>query len=105
MSEEFRVGRHVVRYEPPDIIVIRFIGDITGPDLREIGIGCKPWEAGNEYILLLIDLSEVGSILPAARRPTEERAERAMHGTAFFGTSPRTRILVNLAMRALNVLL
>src|SRR5262245_48834777 len=107
MSEEFRVGQHVVRYEPPDIVFLKFIGDLTGPDVSEITTACKPWMIGHEYLLLLVDFSDTGSILPSARSAGRgsESAEYVMRGTAFFGTSRRMRIVCELVTTALNILL
>src|SRR5262249_43834025 len=105
MREEFNVGRHVVRYEPPDIVFLKFIGDLSGPDVSEIIAACRSWMDGHEYLLLLVDFSETGSILPTARSAGKEKAGYVMRGTAFFGTSARIRIVANLVVTGLNILL
>jgi hypothetical protein len=105
MNEEFRVSQHIVKYELPDIVFLKFIGDITGPDVSEITAACKPWMIDHEYLLLLVDLSDMGRALPDARTAGKEKGEYEMRGTAFFGASPRIRILVNLVVSALNILL
>jgi hypothetical protein len=75
MNEELRIGPHVVRYEPPDIVFMKFVGDISGPDVREVVTTIRSRTRGYDYLLLLIDLSDTGSVLPEARSASRARLE------------------------------
>jgi hypothetical protein len=105
MSEDICIGEHVVRTEPPDIFIVEFIGDLSVDELRRIFAEQKRFEAGKEYILLLSDMSNGGSISPEAREiiPTESKGT-VCRGMAIFGASFHVRVLATLVTTAARVL-
>jgi hypothetical protein len=119
MSEEIRVGehilrneptdicigKHVVRTEPPDVFIVEFVGDLSLDEMRRIFAEQKQFEAGKEYILLLSDMSNAGSVSAEARKiiPTESKGT-VCRGMAIYGASFHVRVLATLVTTAARLL-
>jgi len=99
------VGKHLHRFEPPDIYVVCVHGGVTEEEILAharaiLELGLRE-ERG---IFWLTDLTHFRTISPAARRVTtrpEIREVVAMYrGAAMFGLSFSTRVLVQLTIKA-----
>ena len=101
-------GASFVRREALDICRWTFIGDISGDEMRRLLAAQKAVMTGSPRLLLLIDLSRVGSVSPEARKAgaandANNPEEKAL-GTAIFGASLPVRMLATLVTMAGSVL-
>ncbi len=98
-------GPSVVRREALDICRWTFIGDISGEEMRRLLAVQKAVMTGSPRLLLLIDLSRVGSVSAEARKAgaANDSEEKAL-GTAIFGASAPVRMLAQLVTMAGSVL-
>jgi len=102
-------GKHRHRFESPDIYFSRVEGDVSGPDMQTQidALQAISLRAGHP-IFWLCDVRDIGLLTPQARRvaaaasSTEVRA--ALRGSAVFGASFGTRVMMGLLVRAVRVL-
>jgi hypothetical protein len=95
-------GPSVFRFQPPDVVQVETIGDVSADEmgalLREMG----RLAAGRPYFFLLDDISRIGKISPEARkRATEEVDGLLLRGIAVYGASFSQRVIATLLARLL----
>jgi hypothetical protein len=101
MSEEIRIGSHLFRHEPPDLLLWKLAGDISEAQMRRLCDETAAVAAGKDYLLMLVDLSSVGTISPGARKAiVEEKRAQQVTGTGIVGASHHLRIIANFVIRA-----
>jgi hypothetical protein len=96
-------GKHLERFEPPDIFHSRVLGDVDAPHIVETHRRILQWtrELGRP-LFWLADLSQVGRILPAARRVDTPTLE--LCGLAIVGANFQQRVVVTLGITAHRIL-
>jgi hypothetical protein len=94
-----------MRFDPPDTVFVKFTGEISGADVRELVAGIKSRLAGHGYFLFLADVSDAGRASADARSAGAGKLDYQVRGVAFIGASPRMRILFGLVATASNLLL
>ena len=104
MQDSPYTGPSVFRFEPPDIVYVETVGDVTeaemGALLREMG----RLTAGREYFFLLDDISRVGKISPEARkRASDEVDALPLRGIAVFNATFSQRVIATLLARLLTL--
>lgn len=104
MTDEPYSGPSVFRFEPPDVVHVATVGDVSGDEmaalLREMG----RLAAGREHFFLLDDISQIGKISPEARKlATEEVDSLKMRGIAVFGAKFSQRVIATLLARLLTL--
>jgi len=94
------------RWEPPDTMVARYVGHLQVGDIRKAHAEVKASQQGCRYFLMLIDVSELGSVSGEARRAMAENGETAksLRGTAIVGASFHFRALGTMVARAVSLL-
>jgi hypothetical protein len=98
---EAQVGRHVFRWEPPDIAVGIFRGDLGGEEARQIRDMARVIALSVPYVLYLIDMTAMGSFSPEARRQLggSKVGRPVIRGVAVFGASSLLRTIVTVVAR------
>lgn len=102
-------GKHCHRFEEPDIYHSRVDGDVSGPDMqRQIDGLVASSRTLQRPVFWLCDVRNMGLLTPEARRAAAAASSsevRAAHrGSAVFGASFGTRIMMTLLSRAVRVL-
>lgn len=102
------IGKHQHRFEPPDLYVVRIDGDVSGQEIRvQIDAIQALAQRTGKSIFWLADIAKMGSIKPDARRAMAEanqEAHTALAGSAMFGASFTSRVMINLLVRAVRIL-
>jgi hypothetical protein len=105
MDEGHPLGQSYVAWEPPDIVSVAFIGDVSGDEMRRILAEGKQILADKPYAFCLADLSRLASMSSEARVAGRDGGLFAqMRGTATFGASFHIRVITMLVTRARNFL-
>ena len=105
-----RMNRSSVVYEPPDLYITTFVGDIDAADLMRIAdeqnrLFEQQLPGGRDYILVLADVSAIGRITADARKTFANLAPSVkVCGTAIIGASFPIRVIATLVNKAANLL-
>lgn len=109
-KEWLSFGQHRHRFESPDIYYSCIRGDVSGSDMAtQIRTLKGISERQGHSIFWLADVRHIGALTAEARhaaatmsKTTEARV--ALRGSAVFGAAFGTRVLMNLLVRAIQVL-
>lgn len=106
MGEQvWKIGRHEVRLEEPDVVFVRFDGDVTEPESIELLTLSERCSVARDHQFWLVDVSELGHIHPGARRRAGTWPLSDKHwGTVAFGVGFAQRILARLVLGAAMML-
>lgn len=95
------IGEHVIRLEPPNVVFLRFRGDLSGLELSRLLDRVEQFTEDQPEVFGLADLSRLGMLSPEVRRIAATRRYGAQNrGAAIFGASFRQRVIATLVMRA-----
>ena len=64
---EIKVGRHLFRWEPPDIGYVSYCGDLDADAAASLSAVSRQFTVGKPRIFLLVNLARVGQISKEAR--------------------------------------
>lgn len=94
------------RWEPPDTMFARYVGDLHADDVRAGQAEVKARQQGLPYFLILIDVSLLNSVSTEARRAMAENGETAksLRATAIVGASFHFRAIGTMVARAVALL-
>lgn len=99
-----RIGQHILSFEPPDLILGVPNGDITASDLPGMIAFVEHHAAGLPYVLVLVDISELGEVSPDVRKASADLSKALpYHGMAFYGASFQARLFVKLLWNVMNL--
>ena len=98
------MGPTIVHFEPPDVVRIDAVGDISGDAMDRLIADITRLTAEQDRFLVLTDISRIGKISPEARKRASEQVEtlRICGGAAFGATFPQ-RVIVTLLARVLSL--
>lgn len=80
--ESVKSGRHEVRFEEPDIVHIRIVGELLVSDLEVLYPALQRYGEGLNRQLWLMDMAEAGTMSPESRRRSAEWVPRIRIGAA-----------------------
>jgi hypothetical protein len=93
-------GWHI-GFEPPNLCFLRLTGDLDGPSAEDIFAEIRPFAAEQGFVLLLVDVSGVGAVEPAARRVgIDSSRDIPLRGIALCGASFTFRVIATLVHNA-----
>lgn len=103
------VGKHQHRFELPDLYVVQTIGDVSESDMvSQINALRALAPVVKQGIFWLADVRHMGAFNPAARRAAAAAGSsdlrEVVRGSAVYGASFGTRVLVTLMSRAVRLL-
>jgi SpoIIAA-like len=98
---ELRVGLHVIRREPPDLIVFRTEGEIGEEDARTIVDNLHDFAREHPNPFIIWDVSRLVRHHPAARKVSMTVKKHAQgRALVILGARFQTRVLVTLMVKA-----
>lgn len=99
-----QIGRHTLRAEPPDTVLVEIVGDVAPDEVHEIQDELD--ELSREgSILFIISLARLGR-MPAASRAVSARWPnlKRLRAIAIFGAGFEQRVLATLVIKAVRLL-
>lgn len=101
----WKIGRHELRIEPPDIVFVRVAGDVTKSDAIGLLTLSERCSAERDYQFWLVEVRELGHIHPGARRQSGSWPLSTKHwGIVSFGVGFTQRLFARLLLGAAKVL-
>ena len=98
------MGPSIVRFEAPDIVHIKAIGDLSLEAMDQLLAEITRLTAGRGAYFVLSDISLIGKISPEARKRVSERVDTLqIRGGVAFGASFPQRVIVTLLARVLSL--
>lgn len=94
----------IVRFEAPDLLVSALTGDVSAADTARLAAEARRLTAGRSLVLVLIDISRLGTPTAEARRAALDGLRSVpTRGIALHGGSSRSRVLPSLVTTALEL--
>lgn len=94
-----------VRFEPPDLCVLTFVGSVAPEDIHAVFMERARLVAGLPDIYMLIDVSQVTSVSPAARKTIGDRSGGVpVRATVIIGAPFAIRALATLVSKGVEML-
>lgn len=102
---EIKVGRHLFRWEPPDIGYVAYSGDLDGEAAASLSVASRQFTLGRPCVFLLVNLARMGQISKEARVSSAAGSkDLAIRGIAVVGAAGHIRIVVGLVSRAVELM-
>lgn len=92
--QEWHVGKHILRYEPPDVLVTVFVGDVSGADMAELSNLNRQKTSELKTWFALLDMGKLGAFSAEAKQLI--RQAPLSNGNAAFGASTQMRLIVSM---------
>ena len=104
-SYSLQIGRSLMRFEPPDVGVVSYVGDLTGDVVLNMNSALEWASKRVGYIYLLVDLGRTGEVSEEAR-VGGLRGMRALNprATAVFGADFHVRVIASLITKAASLI-
>jgi hypothetical protein len=104
-TEEMRVGTHVARFEPPDVVVLVMDGDESVADAEGMLVAMRAFARGRERVFVLSNITRLGTISAEARRiSADANSIENVRAVAAFGGGFTQRVMAKLVLTAFEVL-
>jgi hypothetical protein len=99
------IGSHSLQFEPPNVCVITYRGDIVEDEVAELFEAIRLLVDSTKAFFFIIDLRQQSNLTPAARkRVSQELKAIQPQAVAIIGASFPVRVLVILIEKAAGVL-
>ncbi|MDI1444497.1 STAS/SEC14 domain-containing protein [Polyangium sp. 6x1] len=99
--EETWVGRHYVRFEPEDLLVMEFHGPILPGEMRTLTRLTDERLLARGRLCILCDISDADGFSPGTRHELRDRSRNLPpHFVAYVGTPAPVRVVLDLIIRA-----
>lgn len=104
-SSERRVGRHLVRWGPPDLALFTLVGEVGEEDARALLAELREGSKGiPRSIALVVDVSRMSRVLPEARAAMVTKDQKTMTRIlAIVGAAFHQRVMVTLIAKAFSL--
>ncbi|HSN86503.1 MAG TPA: hypothetical protein VL025_07080 [Thermoanaerobaculia bacterium] len=97
-------GKHVTYFEEPDIIYLKFNGEVSNDDGFELLRRQLGYAEGRPRIFFLIDGENLEKIAPDARKAVAESLkEIPLHGMCVFAAPLKAKVITKLIITAVNL--
>lgn len=104
-ASEVWVGRHLFRWEPPDIGYVAYKGDLDGEAATALSVKSRVITLGKPRVFLLVNMSQIGQISKEARSASAGGSQDlAIRGIAIVGAAGHIRLIVGLVSRAVELM-
>jgi hypothetical protein len=100
-AQEWHIRKHILRHQPPDLVVAVFVGDVTGEDMAEMNAKNHQATNGLKSWFVLLDFERLGSFSSEAKQRIRESPLAS--GSAAFGASNQTRIVMSLLSKVYSM--
>jgi len=104
-SYTLQIGRSLMRFEPPDITYVQYVGNLTGDVVFNMNSALEWASKRVGHIYLLVDLGRAGEVTDEAR-VGGLRGMRALNprATAVFGADFHVRVIATLITKAASLI-
>jgi hypothetical protein len=103
MSDDF-VGRHWTGFEEPDLLRMKLTGIVREAEARELNRLHQGYVAGRGRVFYLIDLEDLETIEPGARKEAGDGLQQLeLGGIAIYEAPLKARVLAKLIFTAMNM--
>lgn len=92
------VGAHIMRFEPPDLVCARIVGDLSADDVAALA---RTYRRAPGRLYSIIITSELGSISSAAKKAVRDIP--VAHGVAIVGASRQMQLVISLLNKVLMI--
>lgn len=101
-SDGIRIGQHLLRFEPPDVIYLINRGDLTPEEMRAIFEEVRRIAAGAGPLVWLSDVRELGELSSEVRKVAarEGGVMQLLHGIGVIGATFAQRIVITMMTNA-----
>lgn len=100
----FVAGKHITYFEEPDIIYLKFGGEVSNEDGFELLRRQMGYADGRSRIFFLIDAEHLERIEPDARKAVAQSLkEIALYGMCVFAAPLKAKVLTKLIITAVNL--
>jgi hypothetical protein len=97
-------GKHVTFFEEPDIIYLKFNGEVSNDEGFELLRRQLGYAEGRSRIFFLIDGENLEKIAPEARKAVAESLkEIPLHGMCVFAAPLKAKVITKLIITAVNL--
>jgi hypothetical protein len=104
-KEEVRVGTHLARFEPPDVLVLVMEGDESAADAEGMLVAMRAFAKGRDRVFVLSNITRLGTISAEARRISADANNiENVRAVAAFGGSFAQRVMAKLVLTAFEIL-
>jgi hypothetical protein len=101
-SSEQYLGKHILRFEPPDAYRIALIGVVSGKEMADYNVEIARYAEGKRWLLAICDMTRTASFTPQARRETLHLPLN-VRGVAVFGVSAKLRLPLTIVYKAFTL--
>lgn len=102
---ELKVGRHLFRWEPPDLGYVSYGGDLDGEAAATLSAESRKFTVGRPRVFLLVNMARIGQISKEARTHSAAGSkDLSIRGIAVFGAAGHIRVVVGLVSRAVELM-
>ncbi|MFO0574522.1 MAG: hypothetical protein U1A78_11020 [Polyangia bacterium] len=97
MRVRWKIGRHELALEEPDIVLVTILGDVSEDEAVELLTTSDRCAKERDHQFWLVDVSQLGHIYPGARRTAANWKLSSSHwGTVAFGAGFMQRLLARM---------
>ena len=97
-------GKHVTYFEEPDIIYMKFYGEVSAEEGIELLRRQLEFAEGRSRVFFLIDGELLEKIAPEARKAVAESLkEIPLHGMCVFSAPLKAKVITKLIITAINL--
>jgi hypothetical protein len=97
-------GRHITYFEEPDIIYLKFSGEVSAEEGIELLRRQLQFAEGRPRVFFLIDGELLEKIAPEARKAVAESLkEIPLHGMCVFAAPLKAKVITKLIITAINL--
>ncbi|AKT42200.1 uncharacterized protein CMC5_064230 [Chondromyces crocatus] len=96
-----RLGAHSIRFEAPDLVFLRVVGDVSPDQLTHLFAALRRLSSRAGGVCWLIDMTHLGEMPLATRKAARWHGlDGQLHATAMFGASLLQRAMATLTIHA-----
>lgn len=105
MSKRSNGGPSYVTFDPPDIALVVWIGDVDETEMARVVDETSVVSGAPPDLFLIADVSRMGSVTGGARRAAAEGSKRTnVRGSAVVGASFAARVIITLTDKIQGVI-
>lgn len=99
-----RIGRQLTACEEPDIIYLKFVGDVTDEEVRAINAMHLDFCRGRDRVFFLVDMSELSTLSSSVRKAAIEALNKMpLQGLSIYQAPITARVLAKLIITGMRL--
>jgi anti-anti-sigma regulatory factor len=99
-----RIGRQLTAFEEPDIIYMKFVGDVTDDEVRAINDLHLEICKGRDRVFFLVDMAELSTLSSSVRKAAIEALNQMpLQGLSIYQAPMTARVLAKLIITGMRL--